>query len=43
MKNPFPENQVFQKFLGLKDTFKQFTTPESLQRTKTFARIARIM
>ena len=40
MKNPFPENEVFKKFLGLKDDFRRFSTPESMERFKAFARIA---
>lgn len=43
MKNPFPNNPVFAKFLGLKDDFRQYGTAESMQRFKAFARIARIL
>ncbi|MCX7631728.1 MAG: hypothetical protein N2Z22_00185 [Turneriella sp.] len=43
MRNPFPDNPVFQKFLGLKDYFRKFTTPESVRRTRELARVARIL
>ncbi|RME93577.1 MAG: hypothetical protein D6767_00680, partial [Candidatus Hydrogenedentota bacterium] len=43
MKNPFPNNPVFQKFLGLKEAFRQFATVESKKRTRELAYIARII
>ncbi len=43
MRNPFPENQVFAQFLGLKDYFRRFTTRESIRRTKEITRIARMI
>jgi len=43
MRNPFPENETFQKFLGIKDYFRNFTTAENMQRTRELARAARIL
>jgi len=43
MRNPFPENETFRKFLGLKDYFRKFTTPETVQRTRELARAARLI
>lgn len=43
MRNPFPENDTFQKFLGIKDYFRKFTTKENMQRTRELARTARIL
>lgn len=43
MRNPFPENETFKKFLGIKDYFRKFTTKENMQRTRELARTARIL
>ncbi len=43
MRNPFPENETFKKFLGLKDYFRKFTTPETVRRTRELARVARLL
>ncbi|HRP69006.1 MAG TPA: hypothetical protein PLY93_05690 [Turneriella sp.] len=43
MRNPFPENETFKKFLGIKDYFRKFTTQENMLRTRELARAARIM
>lgn len=43
MKNPFPDNEVFGQFLGLKNYFRQYTTRESFTRTRELAKIARII
>lgn len=43
MKNPFPENPVFQQFLNLKEYFRLYTTKETQQRTLDLIRIARII
>jgi predicted nucleotidyltransferase len=43
MRNPFPENETFKKFLGLKDYFRKFTTRETVQRTRALARAARLI
>ena len=43
MRNPFPENETFKKFLGLKDYFRNFTTKETMQRTRELARAARLI
>jgi hypothetical protein len=43
MRNPFPENETFQKFLGIKDYFRKFTTAENMQRTRELSRAARIL
>jgi predicted nucleotidyltransferase len=43
MRNPFPENETFKKFLGLKDYFRKFTTPETVRRTRELARAARLI
>lgn len=41
MRNPFPDNEVFQRFLGLKNYFRRFTTKESQRRTREISKIAR--
>ena len=43
MRNPFPENEIFKKFLGLKDYFRRFSTKESSRRTREMAKAARII
>ena len=43
MKNPFPDNPVFTKFLGIKNYFRQFTTKETVTRTKQLAKVARML
>jgi predicted nucleotidyltransferase len=43
MRNPFPENETFKKFLGIKDYFRNFTTKETMQRTRELARAARMI
>ncbi len=43
MRNPFPENETFKKFLGLKDYFRGFTTKENMLRTRELARAARMI
>lgn len=43
MRNPFPENPVFERFLGLKDYFRRYSTKESIRRTKEIAKIARLI
>lgn len=43
MRNPFPDNETFKKFLGLKDYFRNFTTPETVRRTRELARVARLL
>lgn len=43
MRNPFPDNPVFKRFLGLKDYFKKYQTAASFSRAKEIARVARIV
>ncbi|MDH4201145.1 MAG: hypothetical protein OEV66_12325 [Spirochaetia bacterium] len=43
MKNPFPENEVFKKFLGLKDYFKNHLTRSSKNRIRELAAVAKII
>jgi len=43
MTNPFPDNPVFEQFLGIKHYFRQYTTRETVQRTKKLIKIAREM
>jgi predicted nucleotidyltransferase len=43
MRNPFPENETFKKFLGIKDYFRKFTTEENMLRTRELARAARMI
>lgn len=43
MRNPFPENETFKKFLGIKDYFRNFTTEENMLRTRELARAARMI
>ncbi len=43
MRNPFPENETFKKFLGIKDYFRAFTTKETVRRTRELARAARLI
>ncbi|MCS6983991.1 MAG: hypothetical protein NZM25_02540 [Leptospiraceae bacterium] len=43
MRNPFPGNPVFERFLGLKDYFRRYTTRESVRRTKEIAKLARLI
>ena len=43
MRNPFPNNEVFEKFLGLKDYFKDHQTKESSIRIREIARVGRVV
>ncbi|MDH4200107.1 MAG: hypothetical protein OEV66_06975 [Spirochaetia bacterium] len=43
MRNPFPENDVFKQFLGLKDYFKKFQTRASVNRIREIATVARMI
>ncbi|MDH5719913.1 MAG: nucleotidyltransferase domain-containing protein [Spirochaetia bacterium] len=43
MTNPFPDNPVFQHFLGLKYYFRQYINRESFRRTKEISKVARII
>ncbi|MBS0618146.1 MAG: hypothetical protein JSR44_08155 [Spirochaetes bacterium] len=43
MRNPFPENETFKRFLGIKDYFRKFTTKENMLRTRELARAARLI
>lgn len=43
MRNPFPDNPVFAKFLGLKDYFKKHQTESSYNRIREIAKIARVI
>ncbi|MBV6494658.1 MAG: hypothetical protein LDLANPLL_02692 [Turneriella sp.] len=43
MRNPFPENETFKKFLGIKDYFRNFTTQENMMRTRELSRAARLI
>ena len=43
MRNPFPDNPIFKKFLGLKDYFKTYQTEASFSRAREIARVARII
>ena len=41
MNNPFPDNPVFQKFLGLKYFFRKYINRESFRRTREISKVAR--
>lgn len=41
MRNPFPDNEVFKQFLGLKDFFKKYQTKATRNRIREMASIAR--
>lgn len=43
MRNPFPGNPVFERFLGLKNSFRKYSTNEAKRRTREIAKIARII
>ncbi len=43
MRNPFPDNPVFKNFLGLKNSFRKYSTVEAKRRTREIAKIARII
>ncbi|MCB1145534.1 MAG: hypothetical protein KDK41_12165 [Leptospiraceae bacterium] len=43
MRNPFPENEVFNRFLGLKNHFREFQTQESRRRTTEISQLARLI
>jgi len=43
MRNPFPDNEVFKQFLGLKDYFRKYQTKASYSRIREIATIARIL
>jgi hypothetical protein len=43
MRNPFPENEVFQKFLGLKDYFKKHQTRATKNRIREIATVGRMI
>lgn len=43
MRNPFPNNELFKKFLGLKHRFRRYQTSESRRRTKEISQLARLI
>jgi len=43
MRNPFPDNEVFKKFLGLKDYFKKHQTRASINRIREIATVGRMI
>jgi len=43
MRNPFPHNDVIQKFLGLKEDFKKYQTQATKDRIREIAKAARII
>lgn len=43
MRNPYPDNEVFKKFLGLKDYFKRYQTQATVDRIREIASVARMI
>ncbi|MDH4263643.1 MAG: hypothetical protein OEV78_11420 [Spirochaetia bacterium] len=43
MRNPFPDNDVFKKFLGLKDYFKKHQTRATKNRIREIATVGRMV
>jgi len=43
MRNPFPDNHVFKKFLGLKDYFKKYQTQATVNRIREIAQVSRMI
>lgn len=43
MNNPYPDNPVISRFLGLKNYFRNYATGESIRRAHEITKIARII